>query len=242
MDPERWRELIRGVSDFCGEATVAISLWGEPALHSRIDELCADVCAREGLHLLVETSGIGWRAETLGRIADACGERITWIVSLDAVEQETYRQLRGEGWEEARATVRMLQELFPGRVYVQAVRMRQNEEELDRFYRGWKAEETPLIIQKYDHFCGLLPERKISDLSPIERIPCWHLKRDLAVRLDGSVSLCREDLAGEYPLGNIFTDGISEVWERGRPYYLRHLQDDLPEICRRCDEYYTFNF
>jgi spiro-SPASM protein len=245
MAAERWRELLEQVSEFSGEATVGISLWGEPALHSQIDELCSIAFRTPGIDLAVETSGVGWKAETLQRIARSSGSEggaITWIVSLDALERETYRRLRGEGFEEAHAAVRMLRQLFPGQVYVQAVRMQENEEELDRFYRSWKAEEVPLIIQKYDHFCGLLPERKISDLSPIERIPCWHLKRDLAVRLDGSVDLCREDLSGAYSLGNVFEEGIKAVWEKGTSYYLRHLEGSLPDICRRCDEYYTYNF
>lgn len=242
LELERWRVLLEEIRDFCGEATVGISLWGEPALHSRIDELCRSAFEIEGIDLLIETSGVGWRAETLQKIAETSQGDINWIVSLDAVERESYSRLRGEGYEEAHAAVRMLYRLFPGRVYVQAVRMKENEEELDRFYRSWKGEEAPLIIQKYDHFCGLLPERKISDLSPIDRIPCWHLKRDLSVRLDGTVPLCREDLSGDYPLGNIFEEGLAAVWERGKPYYERHLEDNLPEICRRCDEYYTFNF
>jgi spiro-SPASM protein len=255
MSLAHWRELLDMIRSFCGEATVGISLWGDPALHSRIAELCEAAIEAPGISLLIETSGVGWRAETLQRIAAAASSAsaspagagaqaggLTWIVSLDALEPAMYRQLRGEGFEEAHAAVRMLSELFPGRVYVQAVRMEENEEELDRFYRAWKSEEAGTIIQKYDYFCGALPQRKISDLSPVERIPCWHLKRDLVVRMDGAAELCREDLSGEYRLGNIFEEGIETVWERGRPYYLRHLEEELPPICRNCDEYYTFNF
>ena len=86
-----------------------------------------------------------------------------------------------------------------------------------------------------------LPDRQVADLSPLERHPCWHLKRDLAVLLDGSVPMCREDLRRDHLLGNLETDGIAAVWERGQEIHQRHLDQDYPEICRRCDEYYTYN-
>ena len=49
-----------------------------------------------------------------------------------------------------------------------------------------------------------LPARKVSDLSPLTRRPCWHLKRDLSVLMDGAVPLCKECVRGEIVLGNAF--------------------------------------
>ncbi len=54
--------------------------------------------------------------------------------------------------------------------------------------------------------------------------------------------LCREDLRAESALGNAFTEDLAGIWERGARQYDRHVQGDLPGICGRCDEYYTFNF
>lgn len=121
--------------------------------------------------------------------------------------------------------------------------MQSNEEQLDAFYRYWKqpADVHP-IVQKYDSFCGVLPERKVTDLSPIHRFPCWHLKRDLTVLIDGSVPMCREDIKQQHLLGNLFEEDIAEVWERGAEYYKQHITEEYPELCRSCDEYYTYNF
>jgi spiro-SPASM protein len=82
----------------------------------------------------------------------------------------------------------------------------------------------------------------VTDLSPLKRFACWHLKRDLHVLIDGSVPVCREDLEGGKILGNILTDDLREIWDRGTPWYLRHLDGDYPELCKGCDEYYTYNF
>ena len=125
---------------------------------------------------------------------------------------------------------------------MRATRMQENAEDVERFYREWTERTEHVIVQKYDSFAGAVPDRRLVDISPVERMPCWHLRRDIAILLDGSVRMCREDLAGEYPLGNVFSDGVATLWERNDAYYRRHVEKNYPEICRRCDEYYTFNF
>ncbi len=256
MPLKRWKELVETVAAFCGDAVISVSLWGEPSLHSQFVELAAEVLQRPSLSLLVETSGVGWSLPVLqelgrrfGTSADGSagdvpvGNRLTWIVSLDANAADMYGQLRGEQWQEALATIETLRGFFPDQVYVQAVRMQSNEEQLDAFYRYWKQQDgVHAIVQKYDNFCEALPERKVTDLSPINRFPCWHLKRDLIVLIDGSVPMCREDLQQQHLLGNIFELDIAEIWERGVDYYRQHIQEAYPELCRSCDEYYTYNF
>jgi len=250
MPLEKWEALLDKVSAFCGDAMMGISAWGEPALHSRAADLAGAVFERPGLSLTIETSGVGWSVPVLNRIADEYRQKhsgdapgLFWIVSLDSDEREMYSSLRGPQLDEALAAVELLRKLFPGQVYVQAVRMKSNEEQLDQFYQRWKnRDDLQVIVQKYDSFCGFLPERKVTDLSPIERFPCWHLKRDMVVLMDGSVPMCREDLKNEYILGNVLTENIEDVWERGGEYYMQHLKAEYPPLCRNCDEYYTYNF
>ncbi len=243
MSVERWRSLMRDAQRFCDDLVVGIGLWGEPALHPQIVELVESALAYPNFRVVIETSGVGWSADALSQIARFDTSRIDWIVSLDAAERATYERLRGPQWEEAQAAVSMLREHYgDDKVHVQAVRVGENEAELERFYRSWKKEGLPLIVQKYDHFCGYLPERKVTDLSPLTRFACYHLRRDLPVLLDGTVSMCREDLAGDYHVGNVFDEGVETVWERMAPYYRRHLSGELPALCENCDEYYTYNF
>ncbi|MGA2379288.1 MAG: SPASM domain-containing protein, partial [Spirochaetia bacterium] len=126
--------------------------------------------------------------------------------------------------------------------WVQAVRMKENEEDLDVFFRTWKARTENVIIQKYDAFSGTLPDRKVADLSPLKRFTCWHLKRDMAILLDGTVPLCKEDLRASVKLGNALEDDLSAVWESARGIHRSHLSGEYPGICAACDEYYTYNF
>lgn len=247
LSREKWQNFMTQIEELSGDAVVSVSLWGEPAFHPDMALLAEDLLKHRGLSLLVETSGIGWsedvvadlekRAAALGRRAD-----VRWIVSLDALEEETYRRVRGEGWAEALAGQELLEKYFPGQVYTQAVRMVDNEGHLEEFYRSWKEKKENLIIQKYDWFCGALPQRRVTDLSPLKRNPCWHLKRDMVILLDGRVPLCREDIRGEHLLGDLNRDSLREIWERGASSFQEHLDEKYSGICGECDEYYTYNF
>jgi spiro-SPASM protein len=241
MKLKDFARILGQIRGFCAEATLSVSLWGEPAYHGEFADLAAAV-AEHDFGLIVETSGIGWPEGVLARIAENRHSGLEWVVSLDSRDSREYAALRGEGFEEALETVGTLQALFPGHVYPQAVRMNENEEGLEDFFRYWKNQAGRVIIQKYDPFCGFLPDRRVTDLSPLKRFPCWHLKRDVTVLLDGRVSLCREDLHCRHGLGNILEQSLEEIWKAGEPYYRDHLQERYPDLCKNCDEYYTFNF
>lgn len=183
MPPERFSALAGALSSWCGDAVIDISLWGEPSLHPDIETLVASVLERPGLSLIIETSGIGWKKgsfERLAGLADGLADgvaerhagRLHWVVSLDAPEAELYGRLRGEGYAEAVSSARRLIELFPKTAYVQTVRAFDNEPVLEDFWRGWKQLTDNVIVQKYSTFAGFLPERKVTDLSPLKRRPC----------------------------------------------------------------------
>ena len=141
--------------------------------------------------------------------------------------------------------------MFPKDCYVQAVRTKGTEDDTAKFYRYWKetapAGEKNIIIQKYDDFCGCLPKKQASDISPVIRQPCWHIMRDMPVLIDGNVPLCREDLSaikGEKNrlLGNVFKDSLESIWQNGEKFYKEQCKKVYSGLCADCDEYYTFNF
>jgi len=257
MSLERFESLMAQAHELCDDLVVDISLWGEPSMHPDFHGLVEAVMARPRFTLIVETSGLGWAPGSAESIAARWGERIQWIVSLDDADQAGYLALRGEGQDEATAFTERMIRSVPGQVHAQAVRMKENETGLEAFYRGWKKLGDKVIIQKYDSFAGCLPDRMVADLSPLRRYPCRHLARDMAVLLDGSVPTCKHSLVPangtqqqgiremslQYSeiVGNVFEDGLSVAWDRIGSWYDRHLSEDYPEPCGRCDEYHTFN-
>jgi spiro-SPASM protein len=249
MPTERFNRLMLDAEALCDDLVVDVSLWGEPSLHPDFAGIAEAVLARPRFTLIVETSGIGWAPGLAESIATRAGPRIQWIVSLDDADDAGYLAIRGEGKDEATIFTERLLQASPGNVHAQAVRMNENEPRLEAFYRGWKKRGDKVIVQKYDSFAGCLPDRKVAELTPLDRLPCRHLARDLAVLIDGSVPPCKHCLVerddgrlGYAEIsGNAFDDGLESIWNRTGAWYDRHLASDYPSACGRCDEYHTFN-
>ena len=242
MKPEDFESALGKIAAFSDDAVISLSVRNEPALHSQAAVLAEAVLAHDRFSLLIETSGLGWKQEQLERILEMDSERITWIIDLDALDRELYRSIRGDGYDEAYSFASMMYEKTPSNTWVQVVRMQQNEEDNEHFYKYWKEKTNNVIIQKYDWCCGMLEQRKVTDLSPVKRLPCWHLKREMTVLADGRVPLCRDDLECGLVCGNLFTDDIEAVWKAAGDVYRKHLDEEYPGICRNCDEYYTYNY
>ena len=251
LDPAQFAALLDGILEFSGDGVVDLSLWGELSLHPQRAELIAAILDRPGLSAVIETSGLGWNRAELEALAEAASRSaprknrmasLSWIVSLDAAEAGRYREIRGPGFAEAAECAQTLTRLFPADSYVQALRVKGAEDDIEQFYRSWKDAGANIIIQKYDDFCGALPKLQAADLSPVRRQPCWHLMRDMSILIDGSVPVCRETSAGAEMLGNAFREDLSTIWDRGAPLYREHCLNRYKSPCAECDEYYTYNF
>ncbi|MDR2717663.1 MAG: spiro-SPASM protein [Treponema sp.] len=261
MEAQKFESLLEKISAFSGDAVIDISLWGELSLHPQKMALIEMVLRRPELALVIETSGIGWKNSELEHSAQlahtAASVRrkstlppLSWIVSLDTADPARYKEIRGAGCAEANDCAKTLLSLFPRDAYVQAVRTEGAENDIERFYRSWK-EVAPvtanIIIQKYDDCCGMLPRRQASDLSPVVRQPCWHLMRDMPILLDGTVPLCRQQIAAaenKITTGNALSEPLDIIWERGRRFYIEQsgAAPKYDSLCAGCDEYYTYNF
>jgi len=252
-------KIIEKIAAFSEDAVVSLSLWGECAFHTEIAELVRTVLSYPGLSVLIETTGLGWKKEAVESIASAAASAaprtngqvpVNWVVSLDAVGPSCYGAMHGlPGASDAEAAMRealsfteSLFTAFPLAVWPQMVRMNENETELEPFYRFWKQKFGQVIIQKHDHFCRSIEDRRVADLSPLVRHPCWHLKRDMSILLDGTVPLCREDLYASRSLGNAVRDDLSLIWSGAQPVYENHAGCVYEGMCGACDEYYTYNF
>ena len=253
MSLSSFKKIVSEISDFSEQAVVALSAWGEPLLHPEFVLFVQEVLSHKGLSVFIETDGTLVTPELSSAVSSLDGsDRITWVVSLDAVDAKKYAELHGTNeadFAKATAAVAILEKDFAHRVYPQFVRTKQNEDSLEQFYRFWKEKTNPsegkLIIQKYDRFCGLLPDAKSADLSPLERNPCWHIRRDMTILSDGSVPLCRDCVtsAGIDDIkGNVFNESVETVWDRFLSTAADHINQNYSKKCQDCDEYYTFNF
>lgn len=249
---EKFEALVGKIKEFSGDAVVSLSLFGEAALHPDFDKFVLAL-AKAGLGVFVEIDG-GLlpdfvQGEAFKKIAAALSDKssrskIYFVVCIDAASQETFSKFHSGDLQKTILAVKDLAAEFP-EVYPQLVRVNKNEDELEAFFRFWSDKNSPsngkIVIQKYDNFCGLLPDEKTADLSPLVREPCWHLRRDFDILLDGSALLCR-DCFKNAPLGNVFEEDLNSIWKKKDSLLAEHIQKRYGGACGNCDEWYTFNF
>lgn len=259
MSFDDFEKIIKQVSEINPDAVVSLSLWGDPLLHGEFFKFVDEILKYQGLSVLIETDGFNVSDEDfvskLKKLSDkvsGAGLRkngfapVLWLVNIDAMTQNVYEKLHpGLRLENAVNSVKVLNELFRDATYAQYLRTTENEDELENFYRTYKEKEFVsggnFVIQKYDHFCKKMPEVKSADLSPIERLPCWHLRRDFNILADGSVPVCR-DKSFEEPAGNVLNESIDAIWAKINSVLQNHIENNYCKGCDCCDEFYTYNF
>lgn len=258
MSFEHFSKLIDEIASFSEKAVVSVSKFGEFFALPECVKMIEKILSFEGLSVFIETSGAFVTDEicvALEKVVNAAAKRtngwqkIMVAVRMDAFTAKTYCTVHGNAdesaFEGAVGAVAKLNSVIPGCVYPQFVRMNENEEELEGFYRYWSEKTNPsggnVIIQKYNSFCGILPQRKVADLTPLERNVCWHLRRDMEILANGDVLLCHScGLNGV--VGNVFTDDIQKIWKKTSDEISNQIKNNYCNKCRDCDEFYTFNF
>jgi spiro-SPASM protein len=242
MTLDNFKVLLEILKSFCESFYIACSLWGEPLLHEDVRALIEYTLSFEGVELIVETDGVLFTPDFTDYISGLAADNFHLIFEIDAVKEATYKNIRNGDLNKVERNIRYLLSKVERNVYVQMVRTNENEQEMLSFFETWEKEKAGVIIQKYNSFLGLLPNVAEYDLRPLERMPCWHLLRDMVIFHNGDVPRCKQDINAEFLLGNIFKEEVTDIWGRGAPHYLSHCGRVYDRQCRKCDEYFTFNF
>ncbi len=258
MQKENAFLLIEKIAEYSDDAVISLSVLGEPSLYPCITEIIEKILSYPKLSVLIETSGLHWTNPVIEKIKTIINNSparknsalpIYWIICIDAVSSQMYAKVHSIPEDDANIKLKQavtfadtLNKTFTNSVWTQIVRMNENEIEVEPFYRFWKDLKVNVIIQKFDTFCKILDDKRVADLSPFERNPCWHIKRDMYILTDGRVPLCREDIYCKHILGNAFTDNLDIIRKNAFKFYKQHLTCEYSALCGDCDEYYTFNF
>jgi len=226
------------------EMYIEISYLGEPLLHPNFQTIIKKTLENPWVKLIVLTNGLLWTPGMSEDIVKNYGEndRLFIIFELDAVEEKTYAKIRRGDLFKVERNIRYLHSLGFKNLFVQFTRIDLNEDEMIRFYQSWEKEGVKPVIQKFNSFSGLLPGFSDYDITPLERWPCYHLEREMLIFYNGDVPKCKQDINLRYPLGNLITDSVADVWKNGNKYYLEHVAEKYDDLCSECDEYFTFNF
>lgn len=228
--------------------TISLTGNGEPLLHPEFQSVIKEILKLNVLSELIIESALYTNTESLLSLINSLDplekEKLCIIVNVTTLKPEMYKSLYGKSeLENVLKTVDILAEILPSKsLHVQMIKMKEVEEEIDPYFTFFEKKGINIILQKYNTFANKLPERRVSDLTPIHRDFCWHLVRDLSVSVDGSVSICKQNLTEV--IGNLYTESIQDVWQKGLDFFKYSFKGDhgkIPAPCLNCDEWYTFN-
>jgi len=237
LDFESFKKVIIKMKKINPVYNLLLTGVAEPLKYSKITELI-ELTSENGINIVIETYGVDIDNNFLEKLKSIKKEKITFVIKLDAYSKEIYDKINlGGNFDKAINSYKILKE-NGFKVYRSIVRMNENEEDIEKYVRNKDVEN--LIIKKYSTYCDKLIDRKVVDLSPLDRIPCFHLRREIFINNDGTYSFCQ--YAFDDIIGNIKDDEIEMIIEKLKDKYKENALKHYTPFCEKCDDYYIFNF
>ena len=218
------RELMAQMRDnAAGAMTVVPFFRGESLTHPQWDTLLA------GLHefglgpIQMATNASLLTEERARRLLEIGIDTLSF--SMDTINAETYRRLRGADYAQSLRNVVHFLEMRSSHigsggchtVQVSAVKTSENILELNDFIEFWQGKVERVRIypeHSADGKLGSLAD-PVSRTVPERRTACPKVTEDMVIYWNGDVALCNHDwtrrLTGPH-LGSVRTDSIAEVW------------------------------
>jgi spiro-SPASM protein len=245
IDADLLKNTFKQMRSFDLPYTVCYGGSGEPMMHPSFYEILS-LTNDEPLveSVIVETNGLRADGNYLNFLLNH-GPKIKTIVHISGMDRETYLKLHGgDCFEQVHRNILSLNEACNGRLFIQIMKINETEPFLDAYYDFWEKHKVAIILQKQNTYLGRVQDRRYSDLSPLDRVPCWHLQRDLFILSDGRVSFCKQDVDGDWSCGNAAAETVPKIWEMKKESFIRDYKKNYATApdCRSCDEWYTFNF
>ena len=234
------------VSDLSGESGFLFlpQGFGESLLHPDWARMIDFARAMKTHPIVVLTNGMLLDEE---KIAGLLHSVDAVVVAMDGITPETYASIRVNGslntiTKNIEHFLRMRKDSATPRLVVRIIRMRDTEEEIERFRLLWSRKigqgDTVHVSDCID-WAGHVPYRGIAENQLRERrCPCRMLWKNLTVYHDGKVSPCCYDAEGELIVGDVLTQSTRELWHASplnnlRALHLAGQYEKIP-ICSRC--------
>ncbi len=231
------KKMIKKIKSINQDIHIILGGIGEPLEHERFIDIINFIIEND-LEVIVETTGYNLTDELLKKIINL--NKVIFILKYDAYDEKTYKIIHPE-WDFNKINISL--EILKNagvKTYKQVIRMMDNEIEIEKFIR--KKEVDDLIIRKFSTFCDMIPDKKVVDLAPLERIPCYHLRRELYIRSDGKVPVCIYSRYKNHFIGDIDNDDLDLLIENLKKFYIKDSKKEYLEFCKNCNDYYLFNF
>lgn len=248
MDFALFQKILDEVTSEYDDIILSLAGEGDPLKHPQIINFVDYALGKTKLQsLILETSGLTLTDEMVRSFSVYMPSKLQIIFKIDAAKDQTYQLLRNSSLPRLKDNLDRFfkaSEQNKYRSFVQFTKLKENLDEMEDFFRTWDSKGIQVIIQKYDSFAGQLENRTVADLSPLDRLPCWHLLRDLFIFHDGRVPFCKADFNAKHIVGNLRNENILSLREKILPVYVANAKEDFTSypFCSTCDEWYTYNF
>lgn len=230
------------------DTVLALGGLGEPTQHPQFVSLIKNILATSQNNvyfIVIETNGL--YLELFQHFTSQELSKLKTIVNINSIEN--YLNMHGrDNFKKIYQNIEFLQKLYSSfdlpskeHIWLQVLKIEENEKELDALYDLAEQLNTSFLLQKYNRF-AFMPEKRVSDMTPLERTFCWHLARDLYIRADGHVTFCKQDFAGNCLSDSLQEKSIEEIFQSRSQYFKKNFLGDYTFChCHDCDEYFTFN-
>jgi spiro-SPASM protein len=254
LSRESFAKVRTYIAEGLGDTSVSAAGLGEPLENPEARAFLTELLDDEKVrYVFLETNGI--HLDTILPLAGhAAAHKLKVIVLLNSLAKYAeYSGAPAAALDKVKANVREFTAILrkAGKnaqeiAYIQALKVEENEAEIDALYALAEELGASFLLQKYNRYAGLMPERRVSDMTPLERYSCWHLRRDLFIRANGDVAFCKQtiDQSKKSARGNLSNDALADIWlAQGKDFVLNfHGKYPAHLPCANCDEYFTFNF
>ena len=218
--------------------------WSEPLMISYFSK-CIEAIKNRGMAVIINTNGLLLTKKLARFLVDIELDSITF--SIDAVTKETLKKIRGyDALDKVNSIVLLMLNTrgnlaFP-RIGVSMALGEANKHEKDEFISYWiKYVDVVRVNKMYT------PDMKVKDLVvPEQRVPCELIYNNMIIDYKGDVSMCCLDVLSKTNMGNVFRDGVKNIWH-GKPfselrYYHETGQYDKIPLCKNCGQWANYKF
>jgi len=245
------KQVLSYVETGYGDTTVALGGQGEPLQHpDPVGVIKPFLESSKVRGVILETNG-----RYLDKLKDLYShseiEKLTLVINVNSFQN--YGKLHGVDQsvlDEVQQGIARWVEHWEGsnpailkNTYIQTLKIMDNEAELDQIFEYTRKNSIQFLLQKFNTFAGRLDEQRVSDMTPLERSFCWHLRRDLYLDAGGDVLYCKQAPFKGPVLGNLGAVPLAQIWSERKGEWENNYRERYPQepACASCDEYYTFN-
>lgn len=237
INPELIKSLIDDLKKINNGVHLVLGGLGEPLEHDNFIEI-VEYATTNNIDTVIETFGLRVDTNLIDKLNKLNKSYITFVLKFDSYFENTYNTINKNGdFNKLKENYKLLKD-NNFKVYKQVVRINENEEEIEKYIRNKEADD--LIIRKYSTYCNKLQDKKVIDLSPMERIPCFHLRREIFVNSYGEVSFC--SYAFDKIIGDLKNETLNSIIKKMDIFYQENASKQYKDFCLNCDDYYLFNF